>query len=140
MPASRKPTKAFRKATKTAAKKLGRRIDAQIYNVDDNRRYTTTIGDHLRPYSGWITREVVEQHEALVAEVAEFGIVGNGNRHFGLDDNGHLIGNRYGSAQPSVADLNAGKKGDIQTLADILAWWSLRIYPYVESRKAAGCW
>lgn len=132
---------AFRKTTKTAARNLARKVGAQIYHADDRRRYGTTIGGNLRKWFGWVSREVVEEHDAIVAEIAEYGVIGNANRDFGRDENGWLIGNRYGCSHPQVADLYAAKKdGDMQMLADIMAWWSLQMAPQVEVYKAQGRW
>lgn len=132
---------AFRKITKTATRNLARRVDAQIYHVDDSRRYTTTIGLNLREWYGWVTREIVEDHEAIVAEIAEYGVIGNATRDFSLDERGWSIGNRYGCTHPQVADLyHAKKNGDMQMLADIMAWWSLRFSSRVENLKVTGRW
>ena len=127
------------KITKTAVRTLAREVGAQVWHKDPDRRYETHMFG--RPSMLWVTRSIVEQHEAIMADIADHGVVGNANRHFGYDDRGFVIGNRYGSAKPKIADLNRAKAtGDLPTLADIMAWWSAQMAPRVEVLKAQGRW
>jgi hypothetical protein len=127
------------KITKTAVRTLAREVGAQVWHKDPDRRYETHMFG--RPSLLWVTRSIVEQHEAIMADIASHGVVGNANRHFGYDDRGFGIGNRYGAAKPKIADLNRAKAtGDLQTLADIMAWWSAQMAPRVEVLKAQGRW
>ena len=116
-----------RKITKTAARNLARRVGAQIWSPNPTLRYRTTIGTHARPDFTWVTREIFKKHKALLAEIAKYGIIGNAGRDFRIGRGFHR------GAKPVVADLSDAKKaGDLQTVADILAWWSLRMAPAVE--------
>jgi len=127
------------KITKTAVRTLAREVGAQVWHKDPDRRYETHMFG--RPSMLWVNRSIVEQHEAIMADIADHGVVGNANRHFGYDDRGLVIGNRYGSAKPQIADHNRAKAtGDLQTLADIMAWWSAQMAPRVEALKAQGRW
>ena len=130
------------KITKTAVRALAREVGAVVWNRDPDLRYETHIfGRETLAAMLWVKPSTVEKHESIMADIAAYGVVGNGNRHFGYDERGWSIGNRYGSSKPKVEDLRRAKAdGDLQTLADIMAWWSLKMAPVVKIRKAQNRW